>query len=434
MHGDGSVYRTENGRWRAALPPAQPGGKRQYLSGATRSEVIAKRRAALAARARGETATLRPPKLEEWLRYWLDDICPSRCDQSTIVGYRGKLIGHVCPAIGHVRIDKVTPDHLRKTYDAMRDAGLAPSSIAQTHRILRRAFKVAERERRISRNPCDLMDGPTFRRKEVQPLSQAEARRILRIARTRRNTARWSVALALGLRQGEALGLAWESVDLDQGTITIRWQLRRMYGWHGCGQPTVATVDGSQVKSFPCGHRQPSRCPKRVGETGLHLRRVKSDRSNRTINLPAGLVKELRQHRETQAAERTAAGRFWATFTGTPPEEKDPRGIDLVFTHEDGRAIDPRQDYEMWLELLAEADVEHARLHDARHTAASLLLAQGVPTNVIRDLLGHSSSTLTRETYAHVTRQLADAAAAEMHGLLWGDEGDDEDDEDDEGR
>ena len=194
---------------------------------------------------------------------------------------------------------------------------------------------------------------------------------MLDAARDHRNAARWSVALALGLRQGEALGLTWDAVDLDVGTLTVRQALQRQPG------------------------------------KGLVFVQPKSRAGRRTVALPGPLRDALRAHRTAQLAERMAAGSVW-------------RDNDLVFCQENGAPIDPRSDHRAWRSLLAEAGVRPARLHDARHTAATLLLQQGVPARVAMEILGHSQISLTLGTYSHVAPELAEDAARRMGEALWG--------------
>ena len=242
------------------------------------------------------------------------------------------------------------------------------------HRILSRALKVALRRGRVARNVATLVDAPSVHRAEVQPLTAADARRILATATGTRNAARWSVALALGLRQGEALGLSWEDVDLEAGTLTVRKALQRQSGG------------------------------------GLVLVRPKSAAGRRTMVLPAPLATALRRQRSAQISERLAAGSRWVD-------------TDLIFTTPHGSPVDPRNDYRAWRSLLEQAGVRPARLHDARHTAATLLLAQGVPARVAMQILGHSQITLTLGTYSHVVPELAHDAARRMAHVLWAEPG-----------
>ena len=172
-------------------------------------------------------------------------------------------------------------------------------------------------------------------------------------AQAHRNAARWTVALALGLRQSEALGLRWTDVDLDNGTLSVRRGLHR------------------------------------VGGRGLVYEEPKAERSRRTLALPEQLVAALRTHRATQLEERIAAGPLW--------EDND-----LVFAQANGRPIERKSDWHSWKALLREAGVREVRLHDGRHTAATLLLSEGVHPRVVMEVLGHAQMRTTTDTYSHV--------------------------------
>lgn len=218
------------------------------------------------------------------------------------------------------------------------------------HRILSRALKVALQRGRVARNVATLVDAPSVTRPEIVRLTAEEARQILTVADGTRLAARWSVALALGLRQGEALGLPWSAVDLDRGVLTVRQALQRQQG------------------------------------KGLVIVQPKTALGRRTLVLPEQLVTALKAHRDRQSAERKSAGDLW-------------QDSGLVFTTPIGTPIDPRNDHRNWQLLLEDAGVRRARLHDARHTAATLLLIQGVPARVVMQILGHSQITLTLGTY-----------------------------------
>ena len=237
--------------------------------------------------------------------------------------------------------------------------------------MLSRALKVAVQRGRIARNVCMLVDAPAVTRTEVMPLTADEARAVLVAATNSRNAARWSVALALGLRQGEALGLRWRDVDLDDGALSVRQALQRQRG------------------------------------AGLVFVPPKSAAGQRTIALPDPVVSALREHRRAQLQERLAAGSEW-------------RDLDLVFAQVNGAPIDPSADHRTWKALLSAAGVRAVRRHDARHTAATLLLQQGVPARVAMQVLGHSQVSLTLNTYSHVVPELAREAAERMGAALWG--------------
>ena len=189
-------------------------------------------------------------------------------------------------------------------------------------------------------------------------------------AQTHRDSARWTVALAVGLRQSEALALRWADVDLEKGALSVRRGLHR------------------------------------VGGQGLVYEEPKADRSRRTVALPAPLVEALQAHRAAQLEERIAAGPLWQNH-------------DLVFAQPNGRPIERKSDWRSWKALLREADVREVRLHDGRHTAATLLLSEGVHPRVVMEVLGHAQMRTTTDTYSHVMPALGRDAADRMGSALW---------------
>ncbi|HVA09331.1 MAG TPA: site-specific integrase [Acidimicrobiales bacterium] len=247
----------------------------------------------------------------------------------------------------------------------------------------------------LARNPVRFSPPPRYDPPEIEPLTAAEAKRVLAAAIGRRNAARWSVALALGLRQGEALGLQWSDIDLDHGRLTVRAQLQYLAWQHGC-----VTTDGDPT----CG-RDTGRCPSRHGG-GPKLVPVKSSAGRRMLDLPGQMIEQLREQVKTQAAEREYAMNLW-----------NDHG--LIFTREDGNPIRREADSAEWHRILRSAGVRPARLHDARHTAATLLLVQGVPPGVAMRLLGHSDIRVTSR-YQHVLEETAKAAAEQVGAALWG--------------
>ncbi|SNQ51644.1 Integrase [Frankia canadensis] len=397
--GEGAIYKDTSGRWRATVDLGWKDGKRQrkYLSGRTRAEVAEKLRTVRRQQEDGVKVVTgdKPLTVEQWLTFWLDTIAGRKVRPSTLATYRGYVHNRIVPELGGYRLDRLEPEHLESFYAACESEGLAPATVLQMHRIISRALKIAHRRGRVTRNVATLVDAPSVERDEVRPLTAADARAILDTAKGQRDAARWSVALALGLRQGEALGLAWDAVSLDitPATLTVRQALQRRAWAHGCEDPKTCTTA--------------RRCPRRTGG-GLVIVPPKSRAGRRTIVIPANLAASLRVHRAAQEAERQAAGGEWINKH------------DLVFVQPNGRPIDPRADHRAWQDLLTRAGVRTARLHDARHTMASLLLAQGVHPRVVMEIMGHSQISLTLGTYSHVAPELSTDAADRMGTALWG--------------
>lgn len=342
----------------------------------------------------------------QWMEIWLTTIAPRRVRQSTLEStYAPKVRNRIIPGLGKHRLDRLTPEHVERFYTRLEAERLAPATVLQIHRILSRALKVATQRGYVGRNVATLVDAPSVNQDEIEPLTLDEAQRIMELAAGLRNGTRWSVALALGLRQGEALGLRWRHVDLDAETITIRWQLQRLAWQHGCTDPHACGKDhhGEDCPANCIGHART--CPGRTGG-GLRLTELKSDKSKRTIALPAQLGTALRAHRTEQLAERMAAGPVW-------------EDTDLVWCQRNGRPIGNHADWDEWKSLLKAAAIRDVRVHDARHTAATLLLAQGVDQRVVMQILGHSQISMTSR-YAHVLPQVMSDAADRIGEALWG--------------
>jgi integrase len=373
--GESSIYQDEDGRWHGfvSMGKKENGRRdRRHVSGAKRADVVAKVRAIEAKRDAGMVdAAGRAPTVGEWLDHWLDNIAARKVRARTLESYRSTVRLHLRPGIGHHRLDRLQPEHLERLYAVLADKGLSPASILRAHRVLSRALRVASQRGKVARNVATLVDPPAVRRPQTAlPLSAQEARQVMAAAQTRRNAARWTVALASGLRQSEALALRWSDVDLGKGTLSVRRGLHRVSG------------------------------------RGLVYEEPKADRSRRTLALPAPLVEALRAHRAAQREERIAAGPLWEDH-------------DLVFAQPNGRPIERKSDWRAWKTLLREAGVREIRLHDGRHTAATLLLAEGVHPRVVMEVLGHAQMRTTTDTYSHVLPALGRDAADRMGRALW---------------
>jgi integrase len=241
----------------------------------------------------------RAPTVEEWMATYLDTIAVQRIAPRTHDDYWSKTRNWIIPHLGQHRLDRLDAEHLDTMYAAMFRKGLAASHVLKVHRILSRALKIAVRRGKISVNIAEMIDPPSSQSSDQESLTREEARRVLAAASELRNGVRWSVGLACGLRQGEALGLRWEFVDLETGDARIWWQIQRNTWRHGCDDPHAC---GARLHRFrrcprnckkhqtcpvPCPKdctRHASRCPQRQGG-GMVFRRPKG-KSRRVITLP----------------------------------------------------------------------------------------------------------------------------------------------------
>jgi integrase len=262
------------------------------------------------------------------------------------------------------------------------------------HRTIRVALGEAVQRGHIPTNAAEIAKAPRLEEEDIEPYSIEEVQSLLLQASKLRNSTRWVVALALGLRQGEALGLHWEDVDLDAGYVRIRKNRLRPRYRHGCG-------DGE-----PCG-RKDDYFPQRE-QTRREHKSTKSRAGRRTVGLPDPLIKLLRQHRAEQNRERAVAGSDW--------EDKG-----YVFASPTGGPLSPNTDYHVWKQLLRDAGVRDGRLHDARHTAATVLLLLGVPDVVVDSITGWEpgGAARMRARYMHITRPMLRNVAQQVGDMLW---------------
>jgi integrase len=252
-------------------------------------------------------------------------------------GYRSKVKTYLLPHLGRHRLTSLRAQHIEAMYDAMRDDGLQEATVRQTHAILGKALKDAERLGLIGINPMGRVEKPTTHKNKRAQLTTAEAARVLAAT----DDARWWLALFYGMRQGECLGLRWCDVDFDQHTLTIAQSLQ-------------TAEDGSLIFAKP-----------------------KSDASSRVLPLVPLMEARLRLAWETRE----------------PNYDSEHPG--LVFSRGDNQPVRPRDDWQAWRDLLAEVGVPVVALHAARNSAASLMEAAGVPDRRAAQILGHSSVQIT---------------------------------------
>jgi integrase len=361
----------------------------------------------------------------------LDVVLPQR-DRApkTIISYRSLCKNRIFPRWGGQRIDQMLPEYLEDGYADMLAGGLTAATIRKVHAILSSAYQIEVKRGNVARNPCELVEPPRLPQAQKKALTAGQARAVIATVAERRNGSRWSVGLACGLRQGEALGLRWPFVDFDAAEMHIAWQLQRLPWRHGCGDVAkcaaawhrrpcpkkcakAARASGRRHVCVPpdaprlckpgCTGHAP-KCPQRTGG-GLVFREIK-ERRRKTVALPPELVAALRAHRAAQARERLAAANVWEDH-------------ELVWCQENGRPIDSRADWQEWSEILELTGIGHAGTHAMRHSAATIAIDQGVALPVVQEMLGHSDIRVTRG-YVDVSSPLAQDAAARVGRALFG--------------
>jgi integrase len=368
--GEGSLYFSEKrGEWVGTLHLGYEGGHRVRRVVYAQTYAEARRKLTEARHAVEQGLPKAPARLtvatfiEQYLAAAEPNLRPR-----TFARYRELLRLHVIPVIGAVPLAKLTPQQVQTLLSGMERS---PRTIVYVRAVLRRALSYAVRWGHVARNVAAMTDAPHVTQAEVSILAPVDARRFLDSLRGTRLEALYTVALAVGLREGEAFGLQWPDLDLDIGTLTVRRSVIRLKGGPRFAEP-------------------------------------KTPRSRRTIALPSVAVAALREHRKRQLEERLITGERWQGETWGP----------LVFCRTIGTPLWPADVLADLHRHLANANLPRLRFHDLRHSAASLMLAQGVPARVAMETLGHSTIATTSNIYQHVLPELQRDAADRMEAVL----------------
>lgn len=426
-NGAGSVYFSKaDGLWhgRIIVGVKDDGSPdRRHRTGHTEKEVIDKLDKLKADVAKG---TLRKPgrvpTVAEWLTHWVENIESRTARFKTMEKHRGAVYKYLIPGVGAHRMDRVRAEQFEKLYAKIEQSGTVSLYVVhQVHRTARAAFNEALRREVITgRNVVSDARPPRLEEVEREPIEADDARRLIVAALKRRNGLRFVLALALGIRQGEALGIRWQRLDERRRELKFPTQLQRQKWLHGCDDPHACGEKWH--KTAPCKkpckrHTRPCPppCPPNCAEHARHCEKrhggglqevpVKSRAGKRGWAIPDPLWDLIEAHRKGQDAEREYAGTAW-------------QGDGLMFTQADGRPIDPRADRREWKALLAEAKVPEVRLHDARHTAATVLAFLEVAPRVAMELMGWSDAKMMLR-YQHATDAMKRDAADRIGKYFW---------------
>ena len=368
-NGEGSITRRKSGGWMAQFTVyTAKGRKRKTLYGKTRQEVAAKLAKALSDREGGLVYDAEGLKLGEYLGRWLEDSVKGTVRNTTYERYEQISRARIVPMLGGVKLKALSPTHVRGLYKE-KLSSLSPRTVQYIHVTLHKALKQAVSDGLIPRNATEAVKPPQVRREEIRPLTPEQVKMLLEAASGDRLEALYVLAVHTGLRQGELLGLKWDDIDLETGTLQVRRALTTAKG-------------------------------------GPRLAAPKTKGSRRRVSLTGSAAQALKSHLERQLEEIDRAGSLW--------QENG-----LVFASETGAPLDRRDlTSRRFKPLLKRAGLPHFRFHDLRHTCATLLLTQNVNPKVVSEMLGHSSIAITLDTYSHVLPNMQDSAAHALEVAL----------------
>ena len=362
--------------WKAAYTVVNEDGTRKRIVLRGRDEAHARERLEeLKRRAKENPAkVIVKDSVEDYSMRWLERQ-KAQVKPSTYIHRRGHIVHHIVPAIGRTRLDRLTPAAVEDmTTSLMAEKNLSPRTVAHIRGTLRSVLKSAMRDGLVTTNAAALARPPRQSHKEMQTLTKAQVGRLLASTENGRYGPLWTLLVGSGIRVGEALALTWDDVTLDgdRGVLNVR----RSYAKAGPGRWEVAEV--------------------------------KTKRSRRRIELPATVVGALLDLHDRQTVEMRDAGDLWQPYAHGQP----------LFTDQYGRIPEPTNINRALDKALEDAGLPHRRVHDLRHTHATLLLEQGVPLVTVSRLLGHSGIAITADVYSHVTSVMRHEAADIMDDVL----------------
>lgn len=356
------------------LPPDPKTGKRRQtrISGPTKRGVELEAARILTGREDGNfsEASAKKMTVKQYLEQWLKS-AEASLRPSSFRRYSEMCNTHFIPSLGKKLLAKLTPLDVQNYYADKLTGGLSPTTVNTQHAVLHHALKQAVRWGLIVRNVTEAVDPPREARVEYVTWNETQVRAFLTVADTDALSAFWRLALLTGMRRGEMLGLKWSALDLTRGTLHVMQTLSRgNAGSYELGQPKTTS-----------GRRQ--------------------------IALSPSVVSILQRHRVKQLEQRLALG-------------QDYLDHDFVFADATGAPLHPNTLRMHFLRLIAKAEVPVMRLHDMRHTSATLMLANGEHAKIVSERLGHSSISITLDRYSHVTPQMQREAANRLDTLIGG--------------
>jgi integrase len=378
-NGSGTIRKRPDGRWEArySLGFDSDTGKQMQKSvyGATQAEVRKKLQKITAAIGDGLYSEPSHLTVGQWLDIWLAEYI-GNVKPFTVVSYNAQVRNHIKPAFGFVKLSALSAHVIQGFYNTLQKetdnkTGLSPKTIKNIHGVLHKALGQAVKLGYIKFNPSDACTLPRCERKEIKPLEETEISAFLKVISGHKYEAVYIVTLFTGIRQGEALGLSWPSVDFTRGTILINKQLQKE--------------------------------KKKGGQ--YYFATIKNEKSRRITPAPY-IMELLRKQKSRQAEWQLQAGSAWSNDTN------------LVFTNELGGHLSHFTVYRNFKEIVSYLGLPEARFHDLRHSYAVAALQAGDDIKTVQENLGHHTAAFTLDVYGHVSERMKRESAARMEAFI----------------
>ena len=375
-NGEGSVYKTKDGKWVASIDLGWVDGKRKRrtFQAKTQAEAIRKMRELQPQKNHGTQLASERLTVEQYLETWLTMRIPGTVSVRTEEIYARVVRLYLIRHIGKIRLNKLTPTDVNAMMIALGESGFSASTRRMARATLRRALRMAEQDGLVTRNVAAIAEGPKMPLREGRTMTPEQAQIFLTACKEYRLGTAYALALLLGLRRGEVIGLKWTDIELSQDVveISVRRQLVR-------------------------------------DDAGVRLSELKTKGSRRTLHLSAPLVDLLECHRRQQDKEARLLGEHWRNAE------------DLIFTNTHGEFLDPSDFGKGVPRITGKAGLGHWSIHELRHSCASLMFSMNVPLDAVSDQLGHASIGVTKGVYVHLLPGSRVKAAKAMEELLFKD-------------
>ncbi|WP_293909900.1 site-specific integrase [Deinococcus sp.] len=370
--------------WKAAVVVGQNEDgtlDRRWISGKTQAEVQEKLRGFQADMHAGTVADTEGLTVTEFMTRWADHKEREGLKPNTVQSYRDTVRLYITPHIGAVKLEKLRPLDVERLLSRMQKSGKSAVNRRYALRILSMALRQAVRWQMLPRNVADVVSPPKAERPEMKVWTPEQVATFLDAAQVHRLYAAFYLSLMTGMRRGEVLGLQWADLDFERARLNVRNNLVEV---HRDGVPGKTQAGKATVSSV-----------------SIELQTPKTAASKRTVALSPGTLSKLREHQARQAAEQSAAAEAW-------------QGPGYVFASELGGPTNPNYFYDQFKKLAKGAGLPDIRLHDLRHTAASLMIRRGVSPKVVSDRLGHTDPAFTLRVYTHLYDEQREEAAFDL--------------------
>ena len=376
--GEGSIRQRKDGTWEARfVVGVDPGtGKdiRKSVYARTQKEVRKKMTEAVAALDKDDYREPSKMTVAQWLDTWSKEYLGG-VKPYTVLNYTQHIKNHIKPAMGAIKLEALSAHTIQKFYNDLCEEhegkpALSPKTVKNIHGVLHKALSQAVMIGYLHANPADACTLPRVVQKEIKPLDEDATARFIEAIKGHPYEVVFLVTLFTGMRQGEVLGLTWDCVDLNNGTITINKQIQKKTG------------GGSVYNLVPTKNSK-----------------------GRTITPAVYVMTLLREQQQKQAGWQLRAGHLW-------------ENSGLVFTNELGGHLMPHTIYHNFKKVAASIGLPDARFHDLRHSYAVAAIRSGDDIKTVQGNLGHATASFTLDKYGHVTDQMKRASADRMQKYI----------------